>query len=310
MRKAARKILSCSVTALAVSLSIHAKAADLPSIKSAPVSTPAPKWTGFYAGLNAGAILSGTNSANVATYPLWNPAYYYNGNASNIFSSEAASGIFPLRYGGFLGGGQIGYNLQLPVMEKAVIVGFETDFQGDTATGNVTNSFRIAPVANIGLWYAISKMNTGMYFFGSAKAKFGYLITPNVMLYANGGFAYGGVNFSNSLFEVGIAGQSNFTAPGYYTGYGSKSTMLSGWTAGGGLEWMLTHNLSAKIQYDYYDLGSVYTNSVNTRYTTVPNYPIYFLQASQASTRFNGNVIRMGVNYHFNFASAPVVAKY
>ncbi len=30
-----------------------------------------------------------------------------------------------------------------------------------------------------------------------------------------------------------------------------------------------------------------------------------------SSTRFNGNVVRAGVNYHFNwFGPAPVVAKY
>ncbi len=31
----------------------------------------------------------------------------------------------------------------------------------------------------------------------------------------------------------------------------------------------------------------------------------------QASAHFNGNIVRVGVNYHFNFAPpAPVVAKY
>jgi hypothetical protein len=29
-----------------------------------------------------------------------------------------------------------------------------------------------------------------------------------------------------------------------------------------------------------------------------------------ASRSFNGNIVRAGVNYHFNFAPAPVVAKY
>lgn len=29
-----------------------------------------------------------------------------------------------------------------------------------------------------------------------------------------------------------------------------------------------------------------------------------------AQTAFNGNIVRAGVNYHFNFASAPVVTKF
>ena len=32
---------------------------------------------------------------------------------------------------------------------------------------------------------------------------------------------------------------------------------------------------------------------------------------TSASTRFNGHIVRAGVNYHFNFGGAgPVVAKY
>jgi outer membrane immunogenic protein len=33
--------------------------------------------------------------------------------------------------------------------------------------------------------------------------------------------------------------------------------------------------------------------------------------ASRTTTRFNGSVVRAGINYHFNwFEPAPVVAKY
>jgi hypothetical protein len=38
-------------------------------------------------------------------------------------------------------------------------------------------------------------------------------------------------------------------------------------------------------------------------------YGAIFLTA-QASTRFNGQVVRAGLNYHFNWGAAPVVAKY
>jgi outer membrane immunogenic protein len=35
------------------------------------------------------------------------------------------------------------------------------------------------------------------------------------------------------------------------------------------------------------------------------------LQAPFASTRFNGNIVRAGLNYHFNLGMpAPIVAKY
>jgi outer membrane immunogenic protein len=83
-----------------------------------------------------------------------------------------------------------------------------------------------------------------------------------------------------------------------------------GWTAGGGIEWMLAQNWSVKAEYLYYDLGSVQTSSgATSRFHTGPDYLVWTNQTS-AQTRFNGNIVRAGVNYHFNFASMPVVAKF
>ena len=56
--------------------SASALAADLPSIKSAPVAVAAPIWTGFYAGLNAGGDWSTNNSFYLTASPLWASSYY------------------------------------------------------------------------------------------------------------------------------------------------------------------------------------------------------------------------------------------
>ena len=53
--------------------SIPAIAADLPSIKSAPVIAPTPMWSGFYAGLNAGGTWANNNTAKIQEYGT-----YYN----------------------------------------------------------------------------------------------------------------------------------------------------------------------------------------------------------------------------------------
>ena len=47
--------------------SVSALAADLPSIKSAPVAAPTPMWTGFYAGLNTGGTWANNNTINNST---------------------------------------------------------------------------------------------------------------------------------------------------------------------------------------------------------------------------------------------------
>ena len=75
-------------------------------------------------------------------------------------------------------------------------------------------------------------------------------------------------------------------------------------------------NWSAKVEYLYYDLGNItYSGGVSSVIAqpggVQPVGQLLYALASQTSTRFNGNIVRAGVNYHFNWgAPAPVVAKY
>jgi outer membrane immunogenic protein len=72
---------------------------------------------------------------------------------------------------------------------------------------------------------------------------------------------------------------------------------------------MLLPNWSLKVEYLYYDLSSVsfalsplvITNFAGTPLSTA--FP-------QSSARFNGNIVRAGLNYHFTWLPAPIVAKY
>ena len=98
-------------------------------------------------------------------------------------------------------------------------------------------------------------------------------------------------------------------------GAGNFSDTRVGWTAGAGLEWMFWPNWSTKVEYLYYDLGNVtFTNGVlATSYLTprLAGPTLSAAVASQSRTRFDGHIVRVGVNYHFNWgAPAPVYAKY
>jgi len=71
------------------------------------------------------------------------------------------------------------------------------------------------------------------------------------------------------------------------------------------LEWMFLPNWSAKAEYLYYSLanGNISGGVIDT---TLGQWG-YGITGTRS---YNGNIVRAGVNYHFNFASAPVVAKY
>jgi outer membrane immunogenic protein len=71
-----------------------------------------------------------------------------------------------------------------------------------------------------------------------------------------------------------------------------------GWTAGAGVEYMFAANWSAKLEYNYIDLGKVapiqYTPAINDR--------------SERKDTFH--TVKLGINYHFNAPSPVVSAKY
>jgi outer membrane immunogenic protein len=276
-----------TVSAIALALSAgSAFAADLPSRKEAPVYIPPPPppplWTGFYGGLNIGggwdanggqsgasAYYDPTFSIGANPFPAVGPNLFFLPNGNTLGSQ-----------GGVVGGAQVGYNFQF----NQFVIGAETDFQGTSLSGGgnnapltlfptpyvypgSTNSY-LTPVG------AITGANVSLPWFGTVRGRAGYLVTPTFLLYGTAGFAYGSVDAF------------------------SFNNTRTGWTAGGGVEWMFAPHWSAKAEYLYVDLSSNGTTGT-FGWTYGQNFHPQL------------NVVRVGVNYHFNWAApAPVVAKY
>ena len=263
------------------------------------IPPPRPVWTGFYAGLNAGVGFGANNNiynTNPALGPGYDPAvaFLWDGNLGN---SNAA----------FLGGGQVGYNFQLA---RRVLAGFETDIQGTVGGNGATNSNGSAPSFAFPGNFLLGSLTASqkLDFIGTARARLGYLVAPSGLLYGTAGLAYGHVTLNTSSQIL------NATAAGAIVGVTGGSSFYSdtrvGWTVGGGFEWMFLPNWSAKAEYLYYDLG---TYSAPTLQTTVavPSGAASISSASYNRGRANGQIVRAGVNYHFDFGgAAPVVAKY
>jgi outer membrane immunogenic protein len=274
-----RWLTGIAATALIAAGAVAAQAADLPTTKAppAPVFVPPPfTWTGFYVGVNAGAVWNmGSNSTSLA-WPTalgtnWLGTYYPSGfNNSNT---------------GFIGGGQAGYNWQT----GAFVLGVETDFDGTTM--NRTFNYTSAPFAPIvtpypgDTLYVNAKAN--LDWLGTTRARLGFVATPDnrLMIYATGGVAYGGGSSSFNAYDA----QNNFFLSG------SPSSSRVGWTVGGGVEYAITNNITLKGEYLYYNLGS-------TSFTTVPTGP--FATAFPGVVAYNkfefdGSIARVGVNYKF-----------
>src|ERR1700731_1666973 len=127
-------MLRCSLLASASAL-VLTRAAFAADLAPPPVYLPPPPvftWTGFYAGLNAGYTFGGSNSVDVDTVPAFAAPATFGAIATDLATATAASatGVLPGHNEGFIGGGQVGYNLQFA---NSFVVGIEADIQGTGA---------------------------------------------------------------------------------------------------------------------------------------------------------------------------------
>ena len=253
---------SLSAIALAAVLAAGAaQAADLPSRKAPMPAYVPPPPVMTWTGFYAGLNIGG-GWQDSSSSNLWHPVWGWG-------TSGGGSG-------GVVGGGQIGYNYQLSPM---FVVGVETDFQGTSIGSSGPNS---GWGVLAGGWNGVVD-TARINWFGTVRGRLGVNIPgwSNFLIYGTGGFAYADV-------------QRNFW-------WNQNSAVQTGWTAGGGVEWLFLPNWSVKGEYLYTDVSG---GNVNWGWN-----PGWSLNNVNNHTRFH--TVRAGVNYHFNFGPpAPVLATY
>jgi outer membrane immunogenic protein len=259
-------------------------AADI-AFKTPPAS--AYNWTGFYIGGNVGG---GWGSRDV-DFTANDPA-----TATQLFSPGVLNGQPPhssFKTTGALGGLQLGYNWQF---NRNWLAGLETDFNWSDIKGSGTTSVMLAGFPNT------VSFDERIKWFGTVRARLGYLPTSSLLTYVTGGFAYGRVERSgNYTMSAGGAlglGAGGFTASCAASANcfaGSSSSIATGWTAGAGLEYAVWKNVTLKAEYLYVSLAS---NSVTeTALIFTPGTSPASFNANFSRTSFN--VARIGLNFRY-----------
>jgi outer membrane immunogenic protein len=312
-----RKVLLSSIAAMAMLGS--ALAADLPSRQAPPpafVPPPMMTWTGFYIGVNGGAIW--TNSNNVVTTPTdFGAAAFPTVSAA---AAAAAGNVIPTgRRTNFLVGGTWGYNWQL----NNIVLGTESDFEGVFGCNNNGGfggggfggggncggfAAGTAPIVGAPGFSVLSQqgINRRLDYLSTSRVRAGFLVTPSLLVYGTGGVAIGRVRVDSSIVSS-VTPLPFALAPGLSTA--SYSQLKAGFVAGGGLEWMFLKDWSFKAEALYYDLGrsTLNQNFVSTTAAGV----VLSNTGTQTTWRNNGVIARGGINYHIHwFDAAPVVARY
>ena len=256
---------------------------------------PTKHWTGLYLGANAGGWWSSSTAGNTLGSPLYADPGAVPGSV-NVESMLVNIGTKKLSIdtNGFIGGGQIGFNYEL---KRQFIVGLDADMDGITqsTTAASLDNVLISGARTYNSTVAVTK---NINYLGTLRGRLGMLLRPTLLLYGTGGLGYGHVSFSTSIAAA------EQTAPNAFPALSSQaqfSRTLTGWTAGGGGEWMFRPNWSAKIEYLYYDLGTLDNSLVLTQMQILIPPPAIYAQANvNSSTRFAQSAVRMSLNYHFS----------
>ena len=179
----------------------------------------------------------------------------------NILGSHTADGL--------IGGGQLGCDYQSGSWVFGV--------QGMADAADLKASHLA-----FGDFYA-----TSIPWFATATARVGYAVQQNLLIYVRGGAAW--VRDRETKIDL-VTGLLEGTA----------DVTRSGWTVGGGAEYLFAPNWSVFAEYGYLNFG---TRRVT--YVTPDIPPAFF----PLDIRQSVQTVRVGVNYRFNLAGS-VVAKY
>ncbi len=313
-----RRVLLSAVSGVALASSAFGADIYSPGPASyAAVALP-PNWSGFYLGANGG--YAGNNSLGFREDLFTSAA---TGAPTTPYSSLRGSDTIA---GGF-GGGQLGYNFQLGTW----LIGFETDIQGSNIQGSGastifnTGTLAAAPTTpffcgsgggaggvagKVGPYPGVcaAKHDLDVDYFGTVRGRLGY-VWGGVLLYATGGFAYGGVDS-----HFGYTDNSGGAAVAPFVARASNNNTRTGWSAGGGIEYKISPSWSLKGEYQFVDLGSNSSGLVEgfnlgsgtpvSTCTTPTTAGCTVLRGKSDDVAFN--TVRVGVNYFFNTPYEPL----
>jgi outer membrane immunogenic protein len=194
----------------------------------------------------------------------------FNDQLANFNNINKFNGLSPS--GGF-GGGQIGYNWQ-GVWHPRLVLGVEADIQGASIEDKATwNPFGAVTATS----------ESRLDWFGTVRGRVGYAF-DSALLYATGGFAFGGIKNSQDDNRP-----ISFTIDRTATGF----------TAGGGVEYMVTPKWSVKAEYQFIDLGK------NDPFSPSPGQGLFtHFKTTLEDDAFH--TVRAGVNYHFGSVYQPL----
>ena len=201
------------------------------------------------------SLMTAASAADLAARPYTkapplSPAYNWTGFYIGVMGGYA----FDSGNGGGFGGGTIGYNWQAPGSQ--FVFGIEIDAAGASIKDSLSGV----------IFGVLTTVESKVEALGSVTGRVG-IAADAALFYAKGGYAWA----NNKLSVSGIVN-------------GSDSHVHSGYTVGGGIEYMFAPNWSAKAEYMFTHLEG-------------QTYNLGGLAIDAGTGEFSS--VKVGINYHF-----------
>jgi outer membrane immunogenic protein len=222
----------------------------------APAPPPECNWTGFYIGINVGGQWGHSEDED----------FDYNFGVPNGFDGPKSWGYDE---SGVIAGGQVGYNFQW----NWLVLGIEGDLGYMDLNGRGVEPG--SPGDD-----TIGK--TSSDFFTSARGRIG-LAFGHWLFYGTGGWI--GVNYETRIIDdcdVAPCGPDRVDA--------GKTEFNSGWTGGGGIEYMLSCHWTIRGEYLRYELDDQSFDTTTINFHNSANFK---------GKGTEGNIFRAALNYKF-----------
>ena len=223
--------------------------------------------------LQAAACAAAAGSAVAADLPYREapPAYiapafswtglYLGGQIGFAWGQDTFSGYGPgyafsgvqSNPSGVVGGAHVGYNYQI----NQFVIGLEGDVEGLS----YGKSYQ----------YGNTYYNSHIPVQGSVRGRLGFAL-DRALFYVTGGGSFADFN-------------TTYQGP---FGYTSLNRSVAGWTLGGGIEYAITNNWTARAEYRYADYGSF------------TDYPSLLYGVSATTHHETTNAVRLGFSYKFD----------
>lgn len=168
---------------------------------------------------------------------------------------------------GLLVGGQVGFDYQV---SDSVVLGLVADWDYSGAAQTV--DYKTTDAGNGSF---ATDAPYGVY---SARLRAGVLLSPELLIYATGGWA-------------GTQNHLKITVPAPYLGYETTQAHY-GWTVGAGAEYMISSNVSVFAEYRYSEYFKASYSDFMKPTTVAPSTKIDYKVFDQQ--------VRVGVNYRFS----------